>query len=103
MRRVDHLHRGRSTATGKLAEQPFPDATLGPSHEAIVDRRRWTILRWAIAPSATALKHMQDAADHPPVIDPILAAHIRRQKSLDLLPLFVAQPEQVPSHDSPLL
>jgi hypothetical protein len=41
---------------------------------------------------------VQDAADDPPVIHPILAAYIRRQKRLDLLPLFVAQPKQIASH-----
>jgi len=41
---------------------------------------------------------MQNAADDPPVIHPLLAADIRRQKGLDLLPLLVAQPKQVASH-----
>jgi hypothetical protein len=41
---------------------------------------------------------MQDAADNPPVIDPIFAPYIRRQMGLHLLPLFVAQPKQVASH-----
>jgi hypothetical protein len=36
---------------------------------------------------------VQDAADHPPVVDTILAAHVGRQVRLDLLPLLVAQPE----------
>jgi hypothetical protein len=41
---------------------------------------------------------MQDAADDPPIIDPILTPYIRRQKGLDLVPLIVAQPVQVASH-----
>jgi hypothetical protein len=41
---------------------------------------------------------MQDAADHPPVIDAILAANVRRQKRRDPLPLLVVQPKQVASH-----
>jgi hypothetical protein len=49
-------------------------------------------------PSATALQHVQDAADDTSVIHSILAAYIGRQKGLDLLPLFVAQPKQVASH-----
>jgi hypothetical protein len=44
---------------------------------------------------------MQDAADHAPIIRALLAAHIRRQKRLDLSPLLVAQPEQIASHHSP--
>jgi hypothetical protein len=44
---------------------------------------------------------MQDAADHAPIIRALLAAHIRRQKRLDLLPLLIVQPEQVASHHPP--
>jgi hypothetical protein len=36
---------------------------------------------------------MQNAADHPAVVDAILAANVRRQMRFDLPPLFVAQPE----------
>jgi hypothetical protein len=46
---------------------------------------------------------VQDAADHPPIIHAILAAYVHRQKRLDLLPLLVAQPKQVASHDDPPL
>jgi len=42
---------------------------------------------------------MQNAADHPAIIDAIFPAHVRGQKRLDPLPLLVAQPEQVASHD----
>jgi hypothetical protein len=41
---------------------------------------------------------MQDAADHPTVVRPFLAAHISRKQRLDPLPLIVAQPEQVAPH-----
>jgi hypothetical protein len=41
---------------------------------------------------------MKDAADHPAVIHPILAAYIRRQIGLDLAPLIVTQPKQIASH-----
>jgi len=42
---------------------------------------------------------MQDADDHAPIVLPRLAANIRRQKRLDLLPLLVVQPEQIAAHD----
>jgi hypothetical protein len=41
---------------------------------------------------------MQNAADDAAVIDPILAAYIRRQMRLNLPPLLVAQPKQGPPH-----
>jgi hypothetical protein len=46
---------------------------------------------------------MQDAADHPPIIHPILATNVGRQVRLDLTPLLIAQPKQVASHLSLLL
>ena len=101
VRGIDHLHLARSSASGKLAKQPLPHATPRPTHEAIVDRCRWAVLRWAIAPPAAALQNVQDAADHPPVIHAIFTAYVRRQKRLDLLPLLVAQPKQGASHHHP--
>jgi hypothetical protein len=41
---------------------------------------------------------MQNTADHPPIIYPFFAAHVRRQMRLDSRPLLVAQPEQIASH-----
>jgi hypothetical protein len=41
---------------------------------------------------------MHDAADHPAVVDAILAAHVRRQMRLDLPPLLIAQPKQIALH-----
>jgi hypothetical protein len=54
------------------------------------------VLGRAIAPATAALKNMQDAADHPTVVRPFLAAHVGRKQRLDPLPLIVAQPEQIP-------
>jgi hypothetical protein len=33
---------------------------------------------------------MQDATDHPPIIDPFLAPHIGRKMRLDPSPLLIA-------------
>jgi len=44
---------------------------------------------------------MDDAANHPAVIHPCLAAHVFGQMWFDLPPLFVTQPKQVAPH--PLL
>jgi hypothetical protein len=45
---------------------------------------------------------MDDAADHPAVVNALLAANVRRQVRLHLPPLFVAQPEQIAPHLSAL-
>ena len=41
---------------------------------------------------------MDDAADHPPIVDARLAARIGRQMRLDLRELRVGQPELIPIH-----
>jgi len=41
---------------------------------------------------------MQDAADHSPIVHPILAAHVGRQVRLDPLPLFIVEPVQIRPH-----
>lgn len=90
MRAVDHLCRGRSAALGKGPEQALPDATLCPSRKAVIDRRVRAVLLRTILPAAAALQHVHDAADDPPVIDPLLAPNVGRQVRLDARPLLVA-------------
>jgi len=41
---------------------------------------------------------VQDAADHPAVINALFAAHIRWKVRLDLTPLIIAQPRQIAPH-----
>jgi hypothetical protein len=100
VRGVDHLRVCGSPVPSKLPEQVFPDATPRPAHEAVIDRRRRTISFRAIAPAAATLEHVHDPADHTSVICSLDAAHIRRQMRLNPRPLFVAQPEQIPAHES---
>ena len=91
--RIDHLRLARSTSNGKLPEEFLPDAPSSPPREAIVDRRVRTVLRRTILPPTATPQHMQDAADHPPIVRPFLAAHVGRQMRLDLLPLMVVEPQ----------
>jgi len=42
---------------------------------------------------------MHDPADDPPIVHTLDTSHIGRQMRLNSLPLLVAQPKQVPSHD----
>jgi hypothetical protein len=99
MRRIDHLHVGRSPTPGQFAKQVLPQPAPGPAHEAIIDRRRWAILRRAIAPAASALENMHDPADDPTIIYPLDTAHIPRQIRLNSNPLLVTQPKQILAHD----
>lgn len=45
---------------------------------------------------------MNDAADYTTVIHAIFPAHIGRQMRLNSQPLRVAEPEQIPAHDTDL-
>ena len=99
MRGVDHLRLRGSPVPSKLAEQIFPDAAACPACEAVVDCRRRTILGRAITPTATALQHMHDPADHAAVVCPLDATDVSRQTRLDPRPLLIAQPKQIPAHD----
>ena len=100
MRGVDRLCVCRSPVSGKLPERALPDATPRPADETVIDRRRWTVEFRAIAPAAAALEDMHDAANDAAVVYSLDPANIRRQVSLDPRPLFVAQPEQIPAHQS---
>ena len=86
----DHLRVRGSSVPGQLPEQIFPNAAPRPTHKAVIDRCWRAIFGRAIAPTAAALQHMYYAADNTAIIDPINAPDIRRQVSLDPLPLLVA-------------
>jgi hypothetical protein len=42
---------------------------------------------------------MHDPADDPAIVNPLHTANIGRQIRLNLSPLLVAQPKQIPAHD----
>jgi len=74
----EHL-RGWATGLGQGLEQIGPDALGRPAHEPIVERLLRTIdLAWRIRPTPARLQHMDDAADHPTVIDALLAPRLGR-------------------------
>ena len=90
MSRIDHLRVGRSAASGELPEQVLPDPSPGPTREAVVNRRVRTVLRRAILPTAAALEHVHDLADHAAIVFPLDAAHIRGQVRLNPIPVLIA-------------
>jgi hypothetical protein len=78
-----------------------PSASFGPAVEAIVDRRIWTILGRAIAPTSSRLQHMNDAADDAPIVVARRTRQSCRQIRLDAHPLSVTQPKQTLTHSLP--
>src|ERR1700746_4012322 len=99
MRRIDHLHVGRSPTPGQFAKQVLPQPSTRPAHEAVIDGCPRAIFGRAIAPAASALENMHDPADDPAIVYPLDAAHIPRQIRPNSSPLLVAQPKQILAHD----
>src|SRR6201981_448435 len=99
MRRIDHLHVGRSPTPGQFAKQVLPQPSTRPAHEAVIDGCRRAIFGRAIAPAASALENMHDPADDPAIVYPLDATHIPRQIRPNSSPLLVAQPKQILAHD----
>ncbi len=72
-----------------------PHAFRRPTDEAIVERLARAIDVWRVDPAAAGFEHVDNAADHPAVIDARLAAGIRWQKRLKPRKLIVRQPKAV--------
>lgn len=66
-----------------------PDAPAAPPVPAVGDGRRWAVFGGAIRPSAAAFEHVNDAGDHPAIIDPSRSGLVRRQMRLDGSPSFI--------------
>ena len=95
---VDQNLRRRSAGLRERLEDANPNALFRPSDKTIVERLPRPIVRWRVHPSASRFQHMHDAADHPPVVDALLAARIGRQVRRDLRKLFLSQPEPTLIH-----
>jgi hypothetical protein len=95
---VDGQGHAVRTAAAERFENRLPVPALGPAIEPIVDRRVGTIVRRAVAPSRTALKHMNDPADDAPIVIARGTRLVRWKTQLDLRPLPIVKPEQPFAH-----
>jgi hypothetical protein len=93
-RAVDHL-RVAAIRSHQGFEQSLPKPAPGPPVEAIVDRRGRSIEGRTILPAAAHLEHVNDAADHPSIVNPTRARLIARQQRFDRRPLLLVKPEFV--------
>jgi hypothetical protein len=93
VRGVDHLRVCGSPVRGKLPEQIFPDAAPRPTHETVINRRRWAIFRRTIAPATAAFQHVHDATDDTAIVRPLDPSYVRRQVRCNPIPLLIAQPK----------
>jgi len=77
-------------------EDILPHTLLAPAVEPIVDRRVGAVFDRTVAPSGAGLQHVNDAGNHPAIINPVRAATTTGQPRLNPRPLIVTQPEQMP-------
>ena len=97
-RGVDENLRGRPAGLRERVEQVDPDAFGGPADIAIVERLLRPVFRRRVDPAAAGFQHMDDAADHAPIVDPRLAARVGGKMRRDLRKLLVRQPELIGNH-----
>lgn len=93
---VDEQPIGRVLLAGQRAEDPFPNPTLGPAHEAIVERLLRSIdIARAVGPAPATPERVDDPAQHPAIVDTVHAANILRQQRLDPSPLRIRKPKEI--------
>lgn len=91
---VDGRAFGDRAGPRERLDQVSPEPFARPTVEAIVDRGRRAIVGRTVAPPATDLENMDNAGDHPTIIDPPSTALVSRQQGLDDRPLLIRQPKQ---------
>ena len=88
MRTVEQDLRWGTARSSERRKSVLPNALRPPAHEPIVERFMRPVVRRCIFPSTTGLQHLNDAADHPSIINPSNATRIRWKKRLKALKLL---------------
>src|SRR6266851_6378235 len=99
-RTVDRHRSGNPARSGKRLENLKPDPLPAPPIEPVVDRCVGAIGSRTVAPTRTRTKHMNDPANHTPVINPMSPTTAKRHQRFDLRPLSLRQPIKRLSHPS---
>ena len=97
-RGVDQQLRRWPAGLGQGLEHARPYALGGPALEAIVQRLARAVDRWRVPPTATGDQHVDDTADHAPIINPRFAPRVGRKMRLKPRELPIRQPEIALSH-----
>src|ERR1700709_1968505 len=71
---IDHNPIRRITFSGQASENPLEDPAAAPANEPIVKGLVRAILLRRVFPLQSVADHIDDPADHPPVIDPRLTS-----------------------------
>jgi hypothetical protein len=75
--------------SGKSTEDAFPDAALGPAHEAVVECLFGTINRRTIAPTPATLQRMDYPREHTAIVNPPRSLAVHWQQWLYPGPLTI--------------
>jgi len=89
VRAVEQDLRWRTARSSKRRKSVFPNPLRPPTHKPIVERFMRPVVRRRIFPSTPGFQHLDDAADHPPIINPSNSTCIRRKERLKALKLLV--------------
>jgi hypothetical protein len=100
-RTVDQYLLRWPAGTGQRLEKLDPNPFAGPAHIAVVERLARPVIRRRIDPAAAGLQNMDDAADHPLIIDTRLTPCITWQMRFDPRKLFVRKPKIISIHSQP--
>ena len=84
---VDGSAFGDRTGPRKRLDQVSPEPFARPTVEAVVDRGRRAIVGRTVAPPAADLENMDDAGDHPTIINTRNTARLIGQQRLNYTPL----------------
>ena len=91
---VDGSAFGDCTGPRKRLDQVSPEPFARPTVEAVVDKDRRDIVGRTVAPPAADLENMDDAGDHPTIINPPSTALVPRQQGRNDRPLLIRQLKQ---------
>ena len=90
---------------GRMLDQGLehlqPDTLLGPPVVAIVDRRVGAVALRKVAPGGTGAQNIENAADHPAIVDAGNAPRLVRKQRPDNPPLQVSQIVTTLHHQAP--
>ena len=100
-RGIDQHVRRRPARRGQGVEHLGQNAFGRPPHEATIERLARAVDGRGIDPASAGLQHMDDAADDAAIVDPRIAARIRRQVRHEPRKLFLAQPKPIVHRTTP--
>ena len=93
VRTIEQDLRWRATRSSERRKSVLPNALRPPAHKPIVERLMGPVVRRRILPSTPGLQHLDDAADHPAIINPSNAASVRWRERRKPFKLLVGQPK----------